>query len=140
MTILLNAHELAMFAQAPEDDLVDLSIELDVVVPDEIDRAQLLSACVLKLQELAQREGLPLSEYDREDLEKLPAAELSAFAKMMGVDAQADPTLIDRVLKAGKKVYKRYRKYKPRSPVPMYLPMLLAPLARKAADGDEHDG
>ena len=58
-----------MFQNAPEDELVDLAIDLDVPVPAGIDLAGLLDAVVRNLADLAQREGLPFSPYDKEDLE-----------------------------------------------------------------------
>ncbi len=135
MTILLTPEELGMFANAPEDELVDLSVDLDVMVPEEIDRPQLLSACIRNLAELAAQEGLPFSPYDEEDLAALSQGELEAVARLCGVTPGAKSETVERILKAGKKVYKRYRKHRPRSQVPLYLPMLLAPLARYIADG-----
>lgn len=138
MTALLTTEELAMFDNAPEDDLVDLAIDLDVLVPDEIVRAQLLSACVQSLRELAEREGLPFSPYDAEDLRALSPDELNAVARLCGHVPGEQEETIERMLKAGKKVYKIYRKHRRRSQIPLYMPMLLAPLARLVAgDGDE---
>ena len=134
MTLVLTPEELTMFNNAPEDELVDLAIDLDVMIPDEIVRAQLLTACVHSLKELAQREGLPLSPYDAEDLAQLSQDELNAVARLCGLTPGEKAETIERMLKAGKKVYKIYRKHRRRSQVPMYLPMLLAPLARLVAD------
>ena len=137
MTILLNSDELAIFENAPEDDLVDLAIDLDVMVPNEIVRAQLLSACVKSLRDLAQREGLPFSPYDAEDLDALTQDELDGVARLCGIQPGKKAETIERMLKAGKKVYKIYRKHRKRSQVPLYLPMLLAPLARLVATGED---
>ena len=60
-----------MFQNAPEDDLVDLAIDLDVPVPEEIDLAGMLDSVVRNLADLGKREGLPFSRYDQEDLEQL---------------------------------------------------------------------
>jgi|GEM_PF-898896 len=130
MTKLLTPEELGMFTNAPEDDLVDLCVDLDVVVPEEIDRTALLESCVQNLRALAEREGLPLSSYDRDDLEALTHEQLRGLAGLCGVEPAEKAETIERMLKAGKKVYKIYRKHRKRSQIPMYLPMLLAPLAR----------
>lgn len=138
MSILLTPEELAMFANAPEDDLVDLAVDLDVLVPDEIVRAQLLSACVLSIRDLAEREGLPLSAYDVDDLAQLTQDQRESLARLCGVEPGNKEETIERMLKAGKKVYKIYKKHRKRSQIPLYLPMLLAPLARLAA-GEHND-
>ncbi len=128
---LLTPHELSMFQNAPEDELVDLAIDLDVPVPAEIDLGGLLDAVVRNLASLAQREGLPFSAYDEDDLKALGEYELRAIAELNGVDINTDgPRQIQGLLKTGKKVYKTYRKTRPKSQIPMYLPMLLAALAR----------
>ena len=131
MSELLTPHELSMFQNAPEDELVDLAIDLDVPVPAEIDLGGLLDAVVRNLADLAQREGLPFSTYDRDDLQALEEHELRAIAELNGVDVgMGSARQIQGLLKTGKKVYKTYRKTRPKSQIPMYLPMLLSALAR----------
>jgi len=137
MTALLTPEELSMFENAPEDDLVDLAIDLNVMIPDEIVRPQLLSACVRSLRDLAQSEGLPFSPYDKEDLTQLPQEELDAVARLCGVTPGQHPETVKRMLKHGKKVYKVYRKHRKRSQIPLYMPMLLAPLARFVTRGED---
>ena len=131
---ILTPEELTNFAHVPETELVDLSIELDVPIPDEIDRATLLGEVVRRLYDLSAREGLPFSDYDREDLMALGADELRSVAKLCRVRKPATDhaQLTKQVIKAGKRVYRRYRRLRPNSQIPMYLPMLLAPLARLA--------
>jgi hypothetical protein len=100
-------------------------------VPEEIDLSGLLSACIRNLASLAKAEGLPFSHYDREDLENLTDVQRGAIARLNGVDTKLDSKQqIDRLLKTGKKNYKVYKKTRPSSQIPMYLPMLLTPLAR----------
>jgi hypothetical protein len=128
---LMTVHELSMFRNAPEDELVDLAVDLDVPVPEEINLGGLLDACVRNLAALGKREGLPLSDYDQDDLMALSEAELRAISTLNGVDAIEDES--KRVLltiKSGKKIYKMWRKTRPKSQIPMYLPMLLSALAR----------
>ena len=131
MSELLTPDELTMFAQAPEDELVDLAIDLDVPVPAEIDRAGLLSACVRNLADLGEREGLPFSDYDKDDLEELGDYELNAIAALNGIDGNLEKQKkVQLLLKKGKKIYKIWRKARPKSQIPIYLPMLLPALAR----------
>lgn len=131
MSDLLTSKELAMFENAPEDELVDLAIDLDVPIPAEIDRTGLLNACVKNLADLGEREGLPFSDYDRSDLEELDEWELNAIAALNGVDAIHDTDKkVTLLLKTGKKKYKMWRKQRPKSQIPIYLPMFLAPVAR----------
>ena len=137
MSKLLTPEELSMFKNAPEDDLVDLAIDLDVPVPEEIDLAGMLDAVVRNLADLGKREGLPFSRYDQEDLEQLSELERSAIARLNGVDPNADTnTQISGLLKTGAKIYKTYRKTRPKSQIPLYLPMLLSPLARHLVNGE----
>lgn len=127
MPDFFSFEELAMFANIPEEDLVELAAGLGLSVPAEVDRPALLEAIVVNIAHRARREGLPLSNYDRPDLEALPPEDLRALAKLCGTR----PT-VDSLLKMGRKVYRRYRRERPKSQVPLMLPMLLAPLARYA--------
>jgi hypothetical protein len=128
---LLTAHELSMFRNAPEDELVDLAVDLDVPVPEEINLSGLLDACLRNLADLGKREGLPLSDYDKDDLLALSEAELRAISTLNGVDVLEDESSrVPLTIKSGKKIYKMWRKTRPKSQIPMYLPMLLAALAR----------
>ena len=131
MSELLTPEEVAMFRNAPEEELVDLAIDLDVPVPEEIDLDGMLDAVVRSLAALGEREGLPFSVYDKDDLELLSETERSAIARLNGVKEDASSSAqISGLLKTGGKIYKMYRKTRPKSQIPMYLPMLLAPLAR----------
>jgi len=135
---LLTPEEVAMFRNAPEGELVDLAIDLDVPVPEEIDIDGMLDAVVRNLASLARREGLPFSRYDREDLEQLGEMERGAIARLNGVDPRASAAnQITALLKTGSKIYKMYRKTRPKSQIPLYLPMLLAPLARHLVSGTD---
>ena len=131
MSELLTPEEVAMFRNVPEEELVDLAIDLDVPVPEEIDLEGMLDALVRNLAALGEREGLPFSRYDKDDLELLNETERGAIAKLNGVKQNvATSVQISGLLKSGGKIYKMYRKTRPKSQIPMYLPMLLAPLAR----------
>lgn len=126
-TDLLTPDELALFANYPETDLVDLAADLDMAVPETINRGEILVHAIVSIAQIARTEGLPLSRFDRADLEALPPELLQALARLCGTD----PT-VKALLKLGAKVYKTYRKQRPHSQVPMVLPMLLPALARYA--------
>lgn len=129
-TPTFTPQESAALENLPHSELVDLAVELDLVVPARIERMSLLGDVVVALAERARTEGLPLSPYDREDLEALPAQDRAALARLIG---QTDN--VDAILKACQKVTKRYRSERPRSAVALMLPSLIAPLARWAAGG-----
>ena len=76
-----------------------------------------------------QGEGLPFSDYDREDLEDLPPAHRVALARRLGVAES-----VSAILKSGRKLYKVYRRSRERSQVPLVLPSLLGPICRHIAD------
>lgn len=128
MARLLTDEELERFQNLPETDLVDLAIELDIAVGERISRLALLEEVIPALAELARDEGLPLSAYDLEDLQALPADHLRALAERLRL--APDPKTI---IRAGEKVYRVYRKKRERSQIPLLLPMLLGPLARYLA-------
>lgn len=125
MSFLLTEEEYARVATFPEEDLVELAVELDIPVAERVDHRELLSRCVVCIAELAAREGLPFSNYDREDLEALSPARRRALTRQLGLGDE-----ISTILKSGRKVYRMYNKQRPRSQVPLVLPSLLEPLCR----------
>jgi hypothetical protein len=128
MTTRLTPEELALFANIPEADLVEFAVDLDLAFPEVVDRRAILEEAIAALARVARTRGLPLSDYDRDDLEALPGAHLRALANLCGA-----PQTVDGLLKAGRKSYKAY-KGNLMSPIPMMVPMLLGPLARYAAE------
>ena len=128
MKFILSPAEAAQVAFVPVGDLVDLAVELDHIPAAEVERDELLSELIPRLFELAQRQGLPFSKYDAEDLSELPSEHRSALADAMGWGSD-----VKSMLKQGAKVYKTYRDRK-NSQVALLLPSLLKPLARHAAE------
>jgi hypothetical protein len=128
-SFVLTPAELAVCENLPEDTLIELAAELNLLIPESISRSELLADAIKRIAALAQREGLPFSRYDRDDLEALPTAHMEALARLCG----SRPT-VNGMLKGGQKVYKTYTRLRPQSPIAMMLPMLLIPLARYAAD------
>ena len=127
-SVEFTATERAALENLPQSDLVDIAVELDIVVPARIDVGGLFAAIVQSLIERAPTHGLPLSAYDRDELEALEPAELAAVARLC-----AAPATIDGLIKQGAKSSKRYRDGRPQSAVVLIVPTLLAPLARAAA-------
>lgn len=128
MTTRLTPEELTLFANIPEADLVEFAVDLDLAFPEIVDRRAILEEAIVELARVARTRGLPLSDYDRDDLEALPAAHLRALANLCGA-----PPHVDGLLKAGRKSYKAYKNNVMAS-IPMMVPMLLRPLARYAAE------
>ena len=126
MSASLTDDELALFANIPEGDLVELAADLDLAIPAVIDRRTLLEQAVEALTQLGRTRGLPLSPYDRDDLLALPAAHLQALCAVCGTGPS-----VEALLKRGRKSYKAY-KDAPMAPIPMMLPMLLPAIARYA--------
>jgi hypothetical protein len=124
----LTPEERILLSNIPESDLAELAAELSIVVPDRIDPATLASQCIVCLAQLARSEGLPFSQYDRADLEALSPDELRALAELCGF-----PSTVDGMLKIGGKVYRTWRRNRPRSPIALLLPSFLVPLARYAS-------
>ncbi len=130
MAFQLTDEEYRLVASLPEEDLIDLAVELDIPVGEVIDRRSVLNLCVVGFGDLAGREGLPFSEYDQEDLEQLPASHRSALATRLGVRDS-----VGAILKSGRKLYKVYRRSRTRSQVPLVLPAMLGPVCRNLAEG-----
>lgn len=129
MPFELTKAEYRMLSGLPEGDIVDLAVEFDILVDADLNLQDLFVVIIEQLAVLAAREGLPLHEYNREDLEALPSNHLSALAALMGV-----PPEVDALLRRGGKVYKLYKRERSKSQVALTLPMLLEPLARFAAE------
>lgn len=127
MVFALSSAELQIVSYISELDLVDLAVELDYVPEAQIDRAQLLGSLIPRLVELAEREGLPFSKYDLDDLCDLPQPHRSALAMRMGWSESPAA-----MLRKGERVYRSYRSSRRNSQVAQLLPTLLPIVARCA--------
>lgn len=125
MAFTLTDREWQMVQHLPEMELVALAAELELIPPAEINRRTLVVQCVLRLVEVGRRDGLPLSKYDREDLEALDAAEVQALAALLGTRPN-----VPALMSAGQRTYKALMKVRPNSQVAMMLPTLLTAVAR----------
>ena len=125
----LAPSEITMFQAMPEADLVDLAVELDITVGVEVSVETLVSQAIDAMAALGEREGLPFTDYDSEDLAALPAPWLAALARLLAVGASPEA-----IVRGSAKACRNY-KNRPRSQIPLWLPMLLPMLARNLADG-----
>ncbi len=132
MSFTLTESEWRLLSSVSVDDLVELAVELDVLAPKEIDRRALLEQCVPLIVERAREEGLPFSKYDAEDLRALPPHLLTAIGRLQGLRGEVT---VERVLRAGRKVYRYYQKHRRHSAVALLLPSLLSAVARASTSG-----
>lgn len=128
MSVDFTASEQAALHNLPHSELVDLAVELDILVPAQIDTLGLFGQIVAALAGRAKADGLPLSAYDRDELEALAPAELQALARLCGC-----PPTVEALIKQGAKSAKRFSAGRAMSPVVLIVPTLLGPLARYAA-------
>src|SRR5690606_10461169 len=98
----------------PEQDLVEIAAELDLLVPERIEARTLIEECMPLILDRARAEGLPFSRYDLDDIEALSAPHRGAIARLQGLSDAASPA---RIVRAGEKVYKTYLKTRPQSAV-----------------------
>lgn len=127
----LTDTEWAFLQNVPESDLIDLAVDLDMLAPEKVDGRALIDQCLPYLLERFEREGLPLSKYDRDDLEALASRERDAIARLLGLAGGAS---VAQILRQGQRVYKTYLKERPGNAVALLVPTLLPVIARLAAD------
>jgi hypothetical protein len=132
MTFSLQPDEWTLLENVAREDLIQFVADLDVIIPaGEIDRRALFELAIPKVVARIRAEGIPLTKYDREDLEALSTDELGALCTLAGVRR---PT-VSGLMKAGVKVYKTRQKVKQGSdPYAFMIPMLLAPVIRCAME------
>jgi hypothetical protein len=129
MAVDLTDAEQSLLDRIPEKDLAEMALDLDLLLPAEIDRHDLTHRCLEALYERAGDEGLPLSKYDRGDLAALPDAHLEALGRHLGISG---PVTVKAILRRGARTWRLYRKQRPNSATALLVPTLLGPLARLA--------
>ena len=108
-----------------------MAIDLDILVPADINRVELVKECIARILSRAEEEGLPFSKYDLDDLKALPMQDLQSLGTLLGIKAPIKPQAI---LKKGLKVYRSYTKLRPNNPTALLLPSLLPIIARAARE------
>jgi len=129
MDVTIHNDEWPLLSVIPELDLVEMAVDLDILVPAQVDERALLETCIAALLERARQEGLPFSKYDREDLEALPPPHLQALGELIGLRGRVT---VRSVLKRGQKIYRWYQRERPHNASALLLPTLLPVLARIA--------
>ncbi len=127
MSIVLTEDEWAVLRRIPETDLVDAAADLSMLTPEALDVRALLEDMIPLIIARLRDEGLPISKYDRDDLEALSASDRASVAKLQGLKPNAS---VSAMVKAGQKVYKTYLRTRPGNPVALLLPTLLPVIAR----------
>lgn len=132
MTFSLRQDEWALLERVPREDLIQFVAELDMIIPaGEIDRRALFELAVPKVVARVREEGIPLTKYDREDLEALAPNELTALCTLVGVRRPS----VSGLMKAGAKAYKSRQKVKQGSdPYAYMIPILLTSVIRCAME------
>lgn len=129
MTMNIHSSEMDLLNAIPERDLVEMAIDLDIFVPERIHRLEMIEACIQAIIQRAKKEGLPFSQYDRDDLEALGAEDLQSISKLMGLSGAPS---VQAILKKGRRVYKSYQKNRPDNATALLIPTLLPLIARAA--------
>ena len=85
---ILTDAEWSALSILPEDDLIEVAADLDLVVDKHINHRALWNKCVWAILFRANTEGLPLSEYDAEDVALLSTEQRTAIAKLQGGESR----------------------------------------------------
>jgi hypothetical protein len=101
MNFQLTQTEIDLFRLFPEDMLLDLCRDLDMILPEKVDKIKLALKIVPIFVSYTQRYGLPFHKLNRSTLEQLSERELQILAELCRVK----PT-IRAILKHGTKVFK----------------------------------
>jgi hypothetical protein len=137
MSSIITDSEWAVLSNITDDTLIHMAADLTLPVPTEIDRRSLCDECVKAIVERAMSEGLPLSKYDREDLEMLSAPQREAIGRLQGLKPGAN---VVEIIRSGRKIYRFYLRYRPDNPVAMMVPALLPAIARRAGELQAESG
>lgn len=123
---IVTDDEWESLARLPVRDLLDLAADLSLLAPAEVERRVLMEQCVPVLCEWVSRHGLPVSKYDREELESLPTRHLRALGRLCGIEKVS----VQRLIRDGTRLANKFGKTKDYEAVVMMLPMLLTAIAR----------
>ena len=113
-------------ARLPVRELLELAADLDLLAPAVVDERVLIEQCLPVLVAWIKEHGLPVSKYDKEELENLPKRHLHALGRLVGVEKVS----VQRLIRDGTRLANKLGKTKQYESVVMMLPMLLTAIAR----------
>jgi len=111
----------------PVDDVIQLATHLDLAPPEDIDKRQVLERCIPRLVDRLQRDGIPLTKYDTEDIQALTEPQRRAMGRLLGLRGTPSARSI---LRSGVKVTRAYQKQVLNDTIPYMTPILLGPIIR----------
>ncbi len=123
---LVTDAEWDSLARLPVRDLVELAADLALVAPAEVEGRALVEQCLPALCEWIRSHGLPVSKYDREELQNLPASQLRALGRLCGLETAS----VQRLIRDGMRTVNKLAKTQQYESIVMMLPMLLTAIAR----------
>ena len=132
MANFIQQDDLPLLRAIPERDIVEMAVDLDICVPEKIDRVEMIEACILAIIERGREEGLPFSQYDQDDLAALSSHQLDNLGKLMQISGSIT---VAKVLKKGKRVYKYYQKHRPDNATALLIPTLFKNRSNKWSIG-----
>lgn len=97
----LTPDEIELFRVLPEDMMLDLCRDLDMILPETVDKIPLVIDMIPVFLSHAQRKGLPFHSINRLTLSELTERELQILADICRVKPS-----IRAILKHGARVYK----------------------------------
>ena len=129
----ITTEELELFlrvTEIEEAEVASFCIELELIPDDPFVIHDLIDPIFDRLVERATTEGLPISKYDAEDLSQFQLAELTAFARALGVRVNpnhSSDAVIAAIVGKMKRVCKKLPK---RSVIPLMVTYFLPALVR----------
>lgn len=97
----LTKDEIEVFRILPEEMLLDLCRDLDMILPESVDNIPLVLRIIPRFLDHAQRRGLPFHKINRLTLDELSERELQILADICRVKPS-----VRAILKQGAKVFK----------------------------------
>ena len=126
-TFQFTSEEWSALAALPDDDVVRLATHLDFAPPEEIDARQLLEQCMPKLVDELEKNGIPLTKYDHDDLTAFDERQRRALAHLLRL--RGTPS-VRTLVRAGTRVTRSYQKKMLNDAIPYMVPLLLTPVVR----------
>ena len=123
---IVTEAEWESLARLPVRELLEFAADLGLLVPAVVDERVLMEQCLTTLCVWIGEHGLPVSKYDREELENLPKRHLRALGRLIGVEKIS----VQRLIRDGTRLVNKLGRTTEYESVVMMLPMLLTIIAR----------